>query len=154
MLPKRRSTGGVPASATGLVFGYRRLASGPRIGTPADQLRRTGTGRNDRGRFALAVMTHIIFSDYRNTAAEEAYEIAWDFLTRAGAIRNEFEACVFLAQRIAVMVDQGQTNRIRMPSAMARPSPREEPVTSAVRPERSNRAVLISKFLRRWSGAR
>ncbi|WP_416207718.1 hypothetical protein [Bradyrhizobium sp. SEMIA] len=97
-----------------MVFGYRRLASGPRIGTPADQLRRTGTGRNDRGRFALAVMTHIIFSDYRNTAAEEAYEIAWDFLTRAGAIRNEFEACVFLAQRIAVMVDQGQTNRIRM----------------------------------------
>ena len=40
------------------------------------------------------------------------------------------------------------------PSAMARPSPREEPVTSAVRPERSKRAVLISEILRRWSGAR
>lgn len=72
------------------------------------------TGRNDRGRFALAMMTHIIFSDYRNPAAEEAYEIAWDFLARTGAIRDEFEACVFLAQRIAVMVDEGQTNRIRM----------------------------------------
>lgn len=60
------------------------------------------------------MMTHIIFSDYRNPAAEQAYEIAWDFLARTGAIRDEFEACVFLAQRIAVMVDEGQANRIRM----------------------------------------
>jgi hypothetical protein len=59
-------------------------------------------------------MTHIIFSDYRNPAAEQAYEIAWDFLDRTGAIRDEFEACVFLAQRIAGMVEEGQTNRIRM----------------------------------------
>lgn len=59
-------------------------------------------------------MTHIIFSDYRNPAAEQAFEIAWDFLARSGAIRDEFEACAFLAQRIAVMVDEGQTNRIRM----------------------------------------
>jgi hypothetical protein len=59
-------------------------------------------------------MTHIIFSDYRNPAAEEAYEIAWDFLVRTGAIRDEFDACVFLAQRITVMVEEGQTNRIRM----------------------------------------
>ena len=71
-------------------------------------------GRNDRGAPALAVMTHIIFSDYRNPAAEEAYEIAWDFLVRTGAIRDEFDACVFLAQRITVMVEEGQTNRIRM----------------------------------------
>ncbi|MBW7969562.1 hypothetical protein [Bradyrhizobium sp. BR 10289] len=59
-------------------------------------------------------MTHLIFSDYRNPAAEQAYEIAWDYLARAGTIRDEFKACVFLAQRVAVMVDQGQTNRIRM----------------------------------------
>lgn len=59
-------------------------------------------------------MTHIIFSDYRNPAAEQAFEIAWDFLARTGAIHDEFEACVFLAQRIAVMLDEGQTNRIRM----------------------------------------
>ncbi|WP_128926259.1 hypothetical protein [Bradyrhizobium guangxiense] len=59
-------------------------------------------------------MTHIIFSDYRNPAAEEAYEIAWDFLVRTGAIHEEFDACVFLAQRITVMVEEGQTNRIRM----------------------------------------
>ncbi|MBR1128444.1 hypothetical protein [Bradyrhizobium iriomotense] len=59
-------------------------------------------------------MTHIIFSDYRNAAAEQAYDIAWDFLTRTGAIRDEFEACVFLAQRLATMVEEGQTNRIRM----------------------------------------
>ncbi|MBB4368951.1 hypothetical protein GGD63_001730 [Bradyrhizobium sp. cir1] len=59
-------------------------------------------------------MTHIIFSDYRNPAAEQAYDIAWDFLTRTGAIRNEFEACVFIAQRVATMVEEGQTNRIWM----------------------------------------
>jgi len=71
-------------------------------------------GRNDSGPPALAVMTHIIFSDYRNPAAEQAFEIAWDFLARTDAISDEFEACVFLAQRIAVMVEEGQTNRIRM----------------------------------------
>ena len=59
-------------------------------------------------------MVHVIFSDYRNPAAEQAYEIAWDFLARTGTIRDEFEACVFLAQRIAMMVEEGQTNRIRM----------------------------------------
>lgn len=59
-------------------------------------------------------MTQIVFSDYRNPAAEQAYAIAWDFLDRTGAIRDEFQACVFLAQRITGMVDEGQTNRIRM----------------------------------------
>ena len=59
-------------------------------------------------------MTHIIFNDYRSPVAEQAYEIAWDFLARAGMIHDEFRACVFLAQRITAMVDQGQTNRIRM----------------------------------------
>ncbi|AMA61398.1 hypothetical protein BCCGELA001_22205 [Bradyrhizobium sp. CCGE-LA001] len=56
----------------------------------------------------------MIFSDYRNPAAEQAYEIAWDFLARTGAIRDEFEACVFLAQRITMMVEEGLDNRIRM----------------------------------------
>lgn len=60
------------------------------------------------------MMTHIIFSDYRNPAAEQAYEIAWDFLLRTGAVGEEFETCVFLAQRISAMVEQGHTNRIRM----------------------------------------
>ena len=59
-------------------------------------------------------MTRLIFSDYRDPAAEQAYEIAWDFLARAGIIRDEFEVCVFLAQRITMMVEQGHTNRIRM----------------------------------------
>lgn len=59
-------------------------------------------------------MAHIIFSDYRNPAAEQAYEIAWNFLVGTGALRDDFETCVFLAQRITMMVDQGETNRIRM----------------------------------------
>jgi hypothetical protein len=59
-------------------------------------------------------MTHIIFNDYRNPVAEQAYEIAWGFLSGIGAIRDEFDACVFLAQRITMMVEEGQTNRVRM----------------------------------------
>ena len=62
-------------------------------------------------------MAHIIFSDYRNPSAEQAYEIAWDFLARTGAIRDEFEACVFLAQRVTMMVDQGQTTGSGWPIA-------------------------------------
>ena len=59
-------------------------------------------------------MTHIIFNDFREPAAEQAYEIAWDYLARSAAIRDEFEACVFLAQRVTVMVDEGHANKIRM----------------------------------------
>jgi hypothetical protein len=73
-------------------------------------------GKNPRTIPAISVwlMTHIIFSDYLNPAAEQAYEIAWDFSARTGAIRDEFDACVFLAQRVTMMVEEGQTNRIRM----------------------------------------
>ncbi len=59
-------------------------------------------------------MSQLGFSDYRNPAAAQAYEIAWDFLARSGAIRDEFEACVFLAQWVSTMVEDGETNRIRM----------------------------------------
>ncbi len=59
-------------------------------------------------------MTHIVFSDFRQPAAEQAYEIAWDYLARTGAIRDEFEACVFLAQRVTMMIDAGDANKIRM----------------------------------------
>ncbi|MGY3074184.1 hypothetical protein ACVWZZ_000555 [Bradyrhizobium sp. LM6.10] len=33
-------------------------------------------------------MTKIIFSDYGNLAAEQAYEIAWDFLARGGGYQR------------------------------------------------------------------
>jgi hypothetical protein len=59
-------------------------------------------------------MAHMIFSDYRGSAAEQAFGIAWDFLARTGTIRDEFEASVFLAQRMTMMVEEGLTNRIRM----------------------------------------
>ena len=59
-------------------------------------------------------MTHIIFNDFREPAAEQAYEIAWDYLARSAAIRDEFEACVFLAQRVTMMVGQGSANKIGM----------------------------------------
>jgi hypothetical protein len=56
----------------------------------------------------------IIFSDFREPAAEEAYEIAYDYIEKSGQMRDDFEACAFLAQRISVMVDEGQTNKIRI----------------------------------------
>ena len=59
-------------------------------------------------------MGHIVFSDFREPAASQAYEIAWDYLARSGEIRDEFDACVFLVQRVTAMVDEGNTNRIRM----------------------------------------
>jgi len=56
----------------------------------------------------------MIFSDFREAAAEKAYEIAYNYIERSGAMRDEFEACVFLAQRMSAMVDEGHTNKIRM----------------------------------------
>lgn len=55
-----------------------------------------------------------MFSDFRQPAAEQAYEVAFDYLDRSGAIRDEFEACIFLAQRLMAMIEDGQTNKIRM----------------------------------------
>jgi len=59
-------------------------------------------------------MKHILFNDYRHPAAGQAYEIAFEFLARSGAIRDEFETCVFLVQRLTTMIEEGQTNSIRM----------------------------------------
>jgi hypothetical protein len=59
-------------------------------------------------------MTRIIFSDFRQPAAEQAYDIAYDYIQRSGAMRDEFETCVFLAQRMSAMIEQGHTNKIRM----------------------------------------
>ncbi len=59
-------------------------------------------------------MTRIIFSDFRESVAEKAYEIAYDYIERSGAMRDEFETCVFLAQRLSAMIEEGQTNKIRM----------------------------------------
>ena len=59
-------------------------------------------------------MAHIVFSGFREPAAGQAYEIAWDYLARSGEIRDEFDACVFLAQCVTTMVEKGNGNKIRM----------------------------------------
>jgi hypothetical protein len=59
-------------------------------------------------------MTHITFSDYRQPMAGQAYEIAFDYLARTGAIREEFDTCVFLVQCLTRMIEQGHSNKIRM----------------------------------------
>jgi len=59
-------------------------------------------------------MTHITFSDYRQPTAAQAYEIAFNYLARTGAIREEFDTCVFLVQCLTRMVEQGHQNKIRM----------------------------------------
>ncbi|CCD91138.1 conserved hypothetical protein [Bradyrhizobium sp. ORS 375] len=56
----------------------------------------------------------MIFSDFRQPAAAEAYDIALDFLWRTGAVRDEFATYQFLAAEISRMVDRGQTSRLRM----------------------------------------
>ena len=59
-------------------------------------------------------MARILFSDFREPAAGEAYEIAYDFLARSTVLRDEYETFVFLAQRITEMVDRGEHSRILM----------------------------------------
>jgi hypothetical protein len=59
-------------------------------------------------------MAHITFSDYREPAAGHAYEIAYDYLARTGAIREEFDTCVFLVQRLTAMIEEGHTNKLWM----------------------------------------
>jgi hypothetical protein len=59
-------------------------------------------------------MTHTTFSDYREPAAGEAYEIAYDYLARTGAFREEFDTCVFLVQRLTAMIEEGHTNKLWM----------------------------------------
>src|SRR4051794_39237241 len=59
-------------------------------------------------------MAHITFSDYRQPAAGQAYEIAYDYLARSGAIREEFDTCVFLVRRLTAMIEEGHTNKLWM----------------------------------------
>jgi hypothetical protein len=59
-------------------------------------------------------MARIIFSDFREPAAGEAYDIAYDYIQLSGKMRDEFEACVFLSRRITAMVDEGQNNKLRI----------------------------------------
>uniref|UniRef100_UPI00031D7C17 hypothetical protein n=1 Tax=Bradyrhizobium sp. (strain ORS 278) TaxID=114615 RepID=UPI00031D7C17 len=70
--------------------------------------------RNQTRFRAFSSMARLIFSDVRQPAAAEAYDIALDFLWRTGAVRDEFETYQFLAAEISRMVDRGQTNRLRM----------------------------------------
>jgi hypothetical protein len=53
-------------------------------------------------------------SDFREPAASEACDIAFNFLTLSGAVRDEFEAAVFLVEYLTRMVDHGHINKILM----------------------------------------
>lgn len=70
--------------------------------------------RNQTRLRAITSMARLIFSDVRQPAAAEAYDIALDFLWRSGAVRDEVETYQFLAAEISRLVDRGQTNRLRM----------------------------------------
>ncbi|MGJ5202717.1 hypothetical protein [Bradyrhizobium sp. HKCCYLR20261] len=70
--------------------------------------------RNQTRLRAFTSMARLIFSDVRQPAAAEAYDIALDFLWRSGAVRDEVETYQFLAAEISRLVDRGQTNRLRM----------------------------------------
>lgn len=59
-------------------------------------------------------MARMIYSDFREPAASEACDIAFNFLTQSAAIRDEWEAAVFLAEYLTMMVDHGHSNKILM----------------------------------------
>ncbi len=59
-------------------------------------------------------MARIVFSDFREPAAAQAYDIAFDYLMRSGLAENEYQLVLFLAQSLTRMVDAGERNRIRM----------------------------------------
>ncbi len=59
-------------------------------------------------------MARIVFTDFREPAAAQAYEIALDYLLRSGQVGNEYEVFLSLAHSLTRMVDAGQNNRIRM----------------------------------------
>ncbi len=63
---------------------------------------------------AFLYMARIVFNDFREPAAAAAYDIALDFLLRSGAVRDEYETSIFLAQSLTAMVDEGQSNKIAM----------------------------------------
>ncbi|UFZ08320.1 hypothetical protein LQG66_12680 [Bradyrhizobium ontarionense] len=56
----------------------------------------------------------MIFNDFREPAAAEAYDIALDYLWRTGAVRDQFKTYKFLTAEISRMVDRGQSNRLWM----------------------------------------
>jgi hypothetical protein len=46
--------------------------------------------------------------------AEDAFNIAYDFLERAGAIYDEMPVYVFLAREITRLLDRGVKNKIKL----------------------------------------
>ena len=50
----------------------------------------------------------------RESPAEEAFHIAYDYLERAGAVSEELPVYVFLAREIRRLLDRGVKNRIKL----------------------------------------
>jgi hypothetical protein len=59
-------------------------------------------------------MARIAYTDYRVSAAAEAYEIALDFLEGSGSIDDPYVASNFLAQELSALVDHGECHKIRL----------------------------------------
>jgi hypothetical protein len=59
-------------------------------------------------------MARIIYKDFREPAAAEACDIAFNFLVGSSSVQDEFETAVFLAEYLTEMVDHGHTNKILM----------------------------------------
>lgn len=50
----------------------------------------------------------------RESPAEEAFHIAYNYLERAGAVSEELPVYVFLAREITRLLDRGVKNRIKL----------------------------------------
>jgi len=59
-------------------------------------------------------MTRIVFTDYREPSATEAYDIALDYLEGSGSVRDLYTASAFVAHELTRLIDRGEHNKIRL----------------------------------------
>jgi hypothetical protein len=61
---------------------------------------------------SMSASANVYYADEQ--VVEEAHTIAWDFLKRSGAVRDEYQAQVFLAKEIMTLLDKGVRHKIKL----------------------------------------
>ena len=63
---------------------------------------------------AVIQRARLAYTDYRDPAAAEAYEIALNYLEASGSVGDPDAASTFLARELAALVDRGVRHKIRL----------------------------------------
>ena len=63
---------------------------------------------------ALIDMARVAYTDYREPAVAEAYDIALNYLEASGSVRDHDAAATFLAQELSMLVERGERHKIRL----------------------------------------